>query len=250
MDSPERRITNILWYRGGAANNVWAAGENKTAFHKWDGTAWTPSSQFPITGNFRAVWGFDANNIWVAGEDCVIRKYDGTSWIKKDLAGTADCPNNRSLYGVWGADPNNVWLVGQVGTIIMFKAGNPMLELNPDARPIKHLLYGVWGLDASNVWAVGGNGTILKREIDWRVVRGGTASDPPNQLDLRGIWGFDKSSIWAVGISGTILKWNGTEWTRQDSGTSSDHLYSIWGSNIDNIWAVGGDTGTILRYMP
>ncbi|MBK6574473.1 MAG: hypothetical protein IPG21_18805 [Saprospiraceae bacterium] len=49
-----------------------------------------------------------------------------------------------------------------------------------------------------------------------------------------------------LGLKGTILKYNGSNWSVENSGITSD-LLGMWGLNKDNIWAVGR-SGTILKY--
>ena len=44
---------------------------------------------------------------------------------------------------------------------------------------------------------------------------------------LRDVWGLDASNIWAVGDGGVILKWNGTAWSAQASGITTNLLRSL-----------------------
>lgn len=56
----------------------------------------------------------------------------------------------------------------------------------------------------------------------------------------------NERNVWAVGASGTILRWNGADWSLQQSGTDKV-LRDVWGTEASNAWAVG-DGGIILRW--
>jgi len=59
-------------------------------------------------------------------------------------------------------------------------------------------------------------------------------------------WGTSSSDMYTVGDGGTILHFDGSTWTKMQSGTTGD-LHSIWGTSDQNIWAAGyNDTkGTV-----
>ena len=65
------------------------------------------------------------------------------------------------------------------------------------------------------------------------------------------MWGPSYEDMYAVGDGGTILHFDGTSWTKMQSGTTKN-LYSIWGTNDQNIWAAGWDVhhaiSEILHY--
>jgi len=64
----------------------------------------------------------------------------------------------------------------------------------------------------------------------------------PQGNDLFGVWGTASSgagaSIWAVGAAGTILHWNGSAWSKVESGTRRD-LLSVWSERADEAWVTG-----------
>ena len=66
------------------------------------------------------------------------------------------------------------------------------------------------------------------------------------EADLMGVWGASSAAVFTVGNSGTILFYDGSGWTRMETGTTSD-LRAVWGSSPTNVYAVGA-SGTILRY--
>ncbi len=64
--------------------------------------------------------------------------------------------------------------------------------------------------------------------------------------NLEAIWGSGPDDVWAVGWFGTIMHWDGTTWTRFESGTQWP-LFGIWGSGPNDVWAVGR-YGTVLHW--
>ena len=62
---------------------------------------------------------------------------------------------------------------------------------------------------------------------------------------LEDVWAASSDAIWAVGEGGTVIKYDGTRWTRQDTGTT-ETLHAVDGIDAANVWIVG-DRGTILR---
>ena len=64
-------------------------------------------------------------------------------------------------------------------------------------------------------------------------------------VPLRALWVGDNNNAWAVGNNGTVLKWNGTAWTNQTSGISSN-LRGVFGLGLNDVWTVGWE-GAIFR---
>lgn len=248
------------------ASHVWAVagsinpksgGPSNSGILKWNGSSWNPEPDANSQGlaksqGFHAVQGVasttagvDAKTAWAVGDCGALWQWNGTGWYNWKILVGFGCSDSYRFDSVWGADPNNIWLVGGAGTIMKITNGDGNArspESNPDMANPQNELFGIWGLDANNVWAVGQNGVILKRTSAWKMESSGTVNG------LRGIWGLDAGNIWAVGQSGTIRKWDGAQWTQQDSGTNRLTLHALWGFDIDNLWAVG-DAGTILRYL-
>ncbi len=61
---------------------------------------------------------------------------------------------------------------------------------------------------------------------------------------MRGVWGSSADNIFAVGEIGTILYYDGSTWTKLDSGTQ-DSLISTFGTLNPRVMVVGYD-GNIL----
>lgn len=94
----------------------------------------------------------------------------------------------------------------------------------------------------SDVWFIEGR-RVLRLQSNTITEIPITLNDPNTKL--RALWGVS-GKIWLVGTGGTIFQWDGTTFTAQNSGVSSN-LNAIWGPDGQNLWAVG-DNGTVLRY--
>ncbi len=109
-------------------------------------------------------------------------------------------------------------------------------------------LYAVFSFGPSDVW-VGSNQPEHWNGNTWE------------QYDVQGtvftgyiskIWGTSSSNLYIVGKSGAIAHFDGSTWTRMDSGTDVD-LLDVWGSPDGSVvWACGyyyNKPGTyLLRY--
>ncbi len=103
---------------------------------------------------------------------------------------------------------------------------------------------GVWMLDNNIGWTVGDLGFIFK------TTDGGTTwipQDSGTDKYLEAIWGVDESNVWAVGEEGIILKYDGVNWSTQNTGSPFTVLLDIWGYDTTNIWTVGTG-GAVLKY--
>ena len=63
---------------------------------------------------------------------------------------------------------------------------------------------------------------------------------------LYAVWGSSSSDVFAVGQGGAIQHYDGSAWSRMDSGTSND-LHGVWGDSSSDVFAVGHG-GTIQHY--
>jgi hypothetical protein len=68
---------------------------------------------------------------------------------------------------------------------------------------------------------------------------------PPIGTWFLGIWGSGPDDIFAVGQPGLIYHWDGSEWRRENSGTTVA-LTDVWGDDTGAVYATG-HRGTILR---
>ena len=100
----------------------------------------------------------------------------------------------------------------------------------------------VFAASNSDVWIIAG-GRVLCLQSNASTEIPIALNDPNTKL--RAIWGVS-GKIWVVGTGGTIFQWDGSAFTAQSSGVSSN-LNAIWGPDGQNLWAAG-DNGTVLRY--
>jgi hypothetical protein len=65
------------------------------------------------------------------------------------------------------------------------------------------------------------------------------------------LWGSSSSDLFVAGNNGNIAHWNGSNWTKIESGTTVD-LLDVWGSPDGTIWACGYNSEdaftSLLRY--
>ena len=61
----------------------------------------------------------------------------------------------------------------------------------------------------------------------------------------RDMWGSAADNIIGVGGNGSIVRYNGTAWSRMDSG-STETLNGVWGASGTDLFAVGNE-GTIMQ---
>jgi hypothetical protein len=65
------------------------------------------------------------------------------------------------------------------------------------------------------------------------------------------IWGMSNNNLYAVGNSGTIIRYNGSSWTKMESGTTVD-LKDVYGLDANHVWATGTNSGdghcVIMQY--
>lgn len=200
-----------------------------------DGWAW--QNPVPQEGSIYDIWGSSDNCVYVVGEDGMILRYNGNSWVALSSGTT-----NR-LNCVWGSSANDIYAVGDGGTILHY--GGTGLDWTSVDSGITEDLYAVWGSSATDIFAVGGNGTI--RHYDgsaWSTMVSGVTSG----ITINGVWGSSASDVFAVAQSGAILHYGGVglSWTSMINNTPSS-LDDVWGTSASNVYAVG-TSGTVLHY--
>jgi hypothetical protein len=112
-------------------------------------------------------------------------------------------------------------------------------------------LFGLWGSAADDVWAVGfdqstdGSGTLLHFD--------GTAFSavtdlPPEAAgaDLFKVWGAAADDVWVVGREDVLIHWDGTAWTAQPSGLTSNWV-TVTGAGEHLVVVGGKSNGTLIE---
>jgi hypothetical protein len=96
------------------AQNVFIAGiaANGLYFiYRYDGTSWSRTATPQIC---RALWGSSATAMVAAGDQGLLMRRIGTSWVI-DPVNTA-----VNLRGVWGSGPEDIYVVGDAGTVLHY----------------------------------------------------------------------------------------------------------------------------------
>jgi hypothetical protein len=261
MSSGTTATLNSVWME--SSSSAFAVGTGGTAV-RYNGSTWTSSST-GSTQTLNAVWssGGTAVAVGTGGE---IMRYSG-SWSRQ-TSGTTE-----TLYGVYGTSTSSVVAVGTFGTVLRY-AGSSWSKI--PAGSVSADLYGVTTdagsgrsyiasdvgllqLDGSSlstantpyaprlfaasmdnnsgVWTSGQRGSVMRLGGSWQ-----TLNLAPDLID---VWTTSRSDAWAVGEFGFTYRWNGIQWTRIATPTTST-LNTVWSSGSTAF--AGGDNGTMLRW--
>ena len=144
--------------------------------------------------------------------------------------------NMLAQYGTRASPDGTFTAVGTLESVtVMLSSKTKAFDITPTS--FTNDFRGVNGTTATRYWALSNTSILLRDAVEYTTVYTGN-------VILRGIYVADANNVWVVGDSGTILYYNGSTWTAQTSGTSSN-LNAVWGSSANSVWAVGA-SGTIL----
>ncbi len=136
-------------------------------------------------------------------------------------------------------DENNVWVVGYIktdsGTFNAARWNGTEWELVLIDRVVD--FDGVFAFSEDEIWFSDGcfiyeyDGSVFSKkwECDWETYGPG---------QVKNIWGSSTNDIYFVGNSGSIVHYDGSGFTKMESGTPFD-LHDIWGVDNKHIWVVG-----------
>lgn len=190
-----------------------------------------------------AVSAADATHVWAVGNNGAILSLDGEGWRQ----GLVEQPNQ--WMGVSALDSNHVWAVGQEEE----NAGQPINEKRREYYAAISFYDGTnWheqaGRTFMHTW-LQGVFALGTRHV-WAVGTHGTilffdGSDwskqsSGTQVELRGVSACDPEHVWAVGDKGTILFYDGSSWKKQDSGTGAGFM-GVSAQTPAHVWAAGSD---------
>ena len=147
------------------------------------------------------------------------------------------------LSDVWGTSPDNVWAVGFLylgnsGTNVLHYDGKKWEAANYFKTDLK----GIYGFSETDIWAVGSDPIYPFRDALIAHYDGNSWSTKeiiPDTEPLNKIWGTSSNDLFAVGSKGIILHYNGSKWTKMQSGKSYS-LQDVWGFASDDVYAGGG----------
>jgi photosystem II stability/assembly factor-like uncharacterized protein len=232
----------------------WAVGANGTILYTADaGGTWNVQDS-GTTEDLYAIAGMDVNNIYAVGASGTIQWFNGGVWNTL-VSGTGD-----DFHGVAVRDSGLgyplVWAVGQNGTI-KYNHGAPSWD--DQSSGTTATLRGIHVLSDTFAVAVGGDydpGTGDSTQAITIYDGANWTGSATSNSQLNGVCVSDTGNAWAVGQTGTLLHYNGTTWSAQDSGTTTDLNAVMFGApghpDASNGWAVGsgqvyGQQAPIIR---
>ncbi len=150
--------------------------------------------------------------------------------------------NENDMTGCWVFGPNyilannaymHMWNGSAWKTLNLY-CTDPMI-----GRNINGSMSGcsIFAFDTSDYWLTDG---ITFHYMGGGIVESYRVTYTTSPHALHTAWGTSSSDMYFVGDSGTILHFDGTNWTKMNSGTTTD-IHSIWGTGDNNIWACGTD---------
>jgi len=161
---------------------------------------------------------------------------------------------NNVLYDVAVIDENNIWAVGEI--FLKDSLGNndhkrynaihfdgtkwEVLRIPYDyyGTLFYHPIQSIYTFNSNEIWFCG-NGVIMWNGRDF--IPKEIPSNVWGSYQINKIWGTSSSNLYIVGNNGSMAHYDGTNWTKIESGTNVD-LVSIWGSPDGKvIWACGHD---------
>ena len=142
-----------------------------------------------------------------------------------------------ALYDVAIINENNIWAVGE-----MHFSGNDTLYDVAQWNGLQWNLLKASGFPAYAVYAFSSNdvwiGTTAPHHWNGQAWSGYNVTGIFNGY-IKKMWGTSSSNLYIVGTNGSIAHFNGTTWTKMESGTNVD-LLDIWGGSDGSIvWACG-----------
>lgn len=183
---------NDVWAVGGTPGS--ATGTNDVVLH-YDGTSWKASA-LPVQNHVALfkIWGTDANNLYVVGENGVIWHRVQGAW-NREAAGLA----TGRLTTVFGCSATEVYAVG--GRDLLVSDGATWKRADIDPTLIVNDLNGV-SCSSAGVIVVGGGSLKL------RYVQGADAGPTKRWetdfgvepfVDLHGAWADPSGAFWGAG---------------------------------------------------
>jgi len=153
-------------------------------------------------------------------------------------------------------DENNVWVVGEIFsgeydttynnsdtfyTPIYYGAGIwrgsewSFKQLNGPGVNIQSITpHGIWAFSDDDIWFA--SGSIYhwdgsETTLEW-------LRDVDTDETVEAVWESFANNIYFVGNEGTVVHYDGSQFTRMESGTDVD-LQDVWGLDDEHVWTIG-----------
>ncbi|WP_394841944.1 hypothetical protein LZC95_33320 [Pendulispora brunnea] len=153
-------------------------------------------------------------------------------------------PQGNLLKDVWAAASNDVWAVGDGGTIVHFDG----TQWSSAPSGTKADLRSIHGAGAKDMWAVASDGAIAHYDGNgWKIAT--TLED----AILGEVLALGPADVWVAGQTfsgapygrkGVLAHFDGTSWTKVNTGISLEYYYgitSMWGTSSNDLYFVSGD---------
>jgi hypothetical protein len=146
-------------------------------------------------------------------------------------------PGEAGLTGCWVFGPNSIYVVG--GSVYKSTDGQIWKDVIPSTNSgsLSGQLSGasMFGFNENDYWLVAGDNLFHVLNGFATYYSFGPSTVPGR---FHSCWGTSSSDMYAVGDGGTILHFDGSTWTKMQSGTTYN-ITDIWGTADNNIWAAG-----------
>jgi photosystem II stability/assembly factor-like uncharacterized protein len=229
-----------------SSTDIWAVGDAGIILRS-GGSTWERYKINFTSNTLRSVDVLDPNNLWVGSNN---NSYINGAIFNLNWVGSREFTyTNQHVMSIEAINTSDVWAIKKNITVggydILHYTGSSW-SIDKTGVPYE-ILWGIDGYDANNIWVVGAN--YQNMEYKTLIYKYDGASWGPNQLtdssfQPRAVSAFDASNVWSVGFSGEIYRYNGSDWTPQTSGVSTN-LIGVNALDDQHVWAVG-TSGTIL----
>jgi len=223
---------------GGGFSDRWLAGDNGLVAHSdASRTVWTLESP-GTAANLMSLRRNTSSQVWVAGEGGVVRVWNGTTWLARNV------PDPTQRYILYSRESGCQNALGDAGSL--YQTCDFGVNWDPLISGTAASLNHGAGFITSRSWIVGDGGLILFSTDGgdtWVPQNSGTTSD------LHFIIEAGSGYKVVVGKDGTILRSNdlGTTWN-QVSLSTSRNLWAVDSSGQNGGWLLAvGDGGTVLK---
>jgi len=201
-------------------------------------------------GTFLNAWGSERGEVYAVGgnpDRGAMWRFDGAIWTAESVP--EDMPLINWVSGLDTDAGASLWFAGNAGQLALREPSGGWTRM---ALTSSSALWGIFAGADDDVWAVGGDipgdAPVLAH---WDGAGWTELAPPPadRKYDaLLKVWGHASDRVWAVGHRGVVFRFDGSAWTQQLAGTTSD-LISLWGTPEGGLVAVGGRAnGVIARY--
>ena len=183
-----------------------------------------------VPGSVLSCWEAGRDDVTFVGSGGLYLHWDGEAFTMRD-SGT-----DEWLWWTWGCAPDDAWAVGAGGTALRLLDGGS----EPVPTGTEATLFGVWGPSCDDVWVVGGDPSGPTTDVVLRDRGTGllAAGPPPRNVALFKVWGSSGEDVFVVGDGGVAWRWDGSDWTLQETGCKS-RLFTVHGGGPDDVIAVG-----------